>query len=92
MFEPGHGVALKNRMLHAGAKHRGKAVHRIHIYARPTGRRGNPVTSQSTIWADPGMPPAARAGRWESPACARGPLNAWRNKHQADPAAHAALR
>ena len=77
MFEPGHGVALKNRMLYAGAKHRGKAVHRIHIYARPTGRRGNPVTSQQTSRADPGMPPAARPlGGAESPACARGPLDA----------------
>ena len=35
--EPGHGVAVNNRMLHGGAKHDGPAAHRIHIYMTEQG-------------------------------------------------------
>ena len=37
MIEPGHGVAIRNKMLHAGAKYSGPAAHRIHIYMTEQG-------------------------------------------------------
>ena len=45
-LEPGHGVFLSNKMLHAGARHRGRAVNRLHMYMSEQG-----LLSQSV--ADP---------------------------------------
>ncbi len=40
-LEPGHGVFLSNKMLHAGARHRGRVVklcvNRIHMYMSEQG-------------------------------------------------------
>jgi hypothetical protein len=36
-LEPGHGVFLSNKMLHAGARHSGRAVNRIHMYMSEQG-------------------------------------------------------
>jgi hypothetical protein len=36
-LQPGHGVFVSNRMLHAGSKHRGQATYRIHMYMAEQG-------------------------------------------------------
>ncbi len=37
MLEPGQGVFVSNRMLHAGAEYRGRAAYRIHMYMAEQG-------------------------------------------------------